>query len=237
VYYSKNKDDISVRNVYIEGRDEQTSSGGVYGSYIWRGLDRVHYGAEFGLDVNITPSLEYNIAAGIGNYLYNNRPTIQVISDNGMTNQTDVAYLKNYHIGGYPQSALATGFRYNGKHYWFAGFTVNYFADIYVDIFPERHTEFALEGYTPEHINWQKLTHHEKLKNGMTLDLFAGKSWKIKDYFIALNANVSNALNNTELAFSGYEQYRVDRENPDRFQSKYFYMYGTQFFINLNLRF
>ncbi len=236
-YYSVNKDDISVRNVYIEGRDEQTSSGGVYGSYIWRGLDRIHYGAEFGLDINITPSLEYNLAAGVGNYLYANRPTIQVISDNGMTNQTDVAYLKNYHIGGYPQSALATGMRYNGKQYWFAGFTLNYFADIYADIFPERHTEFALEGYTPDHPNWQKLTKQEKLENGMTLDLFAGKSWKINDYYLAISTNVSNVLNNTNLAFTGFEQYRVDRENPDRFQSKYFYMYGTQFFININLRF
>jgi hypothetical protein len=236
-YYSKNKDDISVRNVYIEGRDEQTSSGGVYGSYIWRGLDRVHYGLELGMDVNITPSLEYTLAGGLGNFRYANRPTIQVISDNGMTNATDIAYLKNYRIGGYPQSALATGMRYSGKHYWFAGFTINYFADIYMDIFPERHTQFALEGYTPDHPNWNKLLDQKKLDNQMTVDLFFGKSWKIKDYTLALNGNVTNLLNNTDFAFTGFEQYRVDRTNPDRFQPKYSYMYGTQFFINLNLRF
>jgi hypothetical protein len=236
-FYSKNMDDISVRNVYIEGRDQQTSSGGVYGSYIWRGLDRVQYGCELGMDVNITSSLEYNLAAGVGNYLYANRPTIQVISDNGMTNETDISYLKGYHIGGYPQSAVATGFRFNSKHYWFIGFTVNYFADIYMDIFPERHTEFALEGYTPDNPNWNKLLEQKKLKNNTTVDMFAGKSWKIKGYTLALNANISNLLNNTDFAFSAFEQYRVDRENPDRFQPKYSYMYGTQFFINLNLRF
>ncbi len=236
-YYSKNMDDISVRNVYIEGRDEQTSSGGVYGSYIWRGLDRVHMGAELGMDVNITPSLEYTLAGGLGNYRYANRPTIQVISDDGMTNQTDIAYLKNYRIGGFPQSAVASGFRYSGKHYWFIGFTVNYFADIYMDIFPERHTEFALEGYTPDNPNWNKLLEQKRLDDQMTVDVFAGKSWRIKGYTLALNANVTNLLNNTDFAFTGFEQYRVDRTNPDRFQPKYAYMYGTQFFINLNLRF
>ena len=232
VFYSKNKDDISVRNVYIEGRSDVG-----YGSYIWKGLDRVQYGYELGLDWNITPNLEYNLAAGIGNYLYANRPTIEIVSDNGVTNDTDISYLKNYHLGGYPQSAIATGMRYNGKRYWFAGFTVNYFADIYTDIFPEKHTLDAFEGYTTEHNNYAKLTYQEKLKNGMTVDLFAGKSWKINDYYIALNANVSNVFNNTDFAFTGFEQYRFDKENPDRFPSKYSYMYGTQFFINLNLRF
>jgi hypothetical protein len=106
-----------------------------------------------------------------------------------------------------------------------------------MDIFPERHTEFALEGYTPDNPNWNKLLEQKRLDDQMTVDVFAGKSWRIKGYTLALNANVTNLLNNTDFAFTGFEQYRVDRTNPDRFQPKYAYMYGTQFFINLNLRF
>lgn len=236
VYYSMNMDDISVRNIYIEGRDEQTSNGGVYGSYIWRDLDRTHYGCELGMELDLPFSLSYSFAGGIGSFKYANDPTIQIISDDGGTNSTDKGYMKNYRIGGFPQSALATGLRFN-QNYWNIGFTFSYFADIYVDIFPERRTDFALEGYTTDHANYHKIIDQQKMSNQYILDVFLGKSWKINDYYIGLNINVNNILNNKDFAYSGFEQYRLDRTKPDRFQSKFTYMYGTQAFVNLNFRF
>ena len=237
VYYSYNADDMSVRNVYIEGRDEQTSNGGVYGSYIWRDMDRIHYGAELGLEWDVTPSLQYQLAGGIGRFAYSNRPTIQIISDDGMTNQTDIAYLKNYRLGGFPQSAFATGLRYS-INYWNIGATVSYYADIYTDMFPERLTKYALEGYTPEHENYRKITHQEKLDNSFIVDLYVSKSWRIADsYYLGFNLSVDNLLNNTDFAYSAYQQFRLDKRNPDRFQSKYNYMWGRQLFVNLNFRF
>jgi len=237
VYYSQNLDDMSLRNVYIEGRDEQTSNGGVYGSYIWRNMNRIHYGAELSLDWNITPSLQYQLAGGIGRFGYSNRMTIQIISDDGMTNQTDKAYMKNYRIGGFPQSAVATGLRYS-VNYWNIGATLCYYADIYTDMFPERLTEYALKDYTPEHENYKKIKHQDKLDNKAILDLFVSKSWRVADtYYLGFSINVSNLLNTTDFAYSSYQQFRLDKKNPDRFQPKFYYMYGRQIFVNLNFRF
>jgi hypothetical protein len=40
-----------------------------------------------------------------------------------------------------------------------------------------------------------------------------------------------------DFAFGGFEQYRYDPYDLDKFPSKYFYMYGRQFFLNVNFRF
>jgi len=225
VYYSQNLDDMSVRNVYIEGRDEQTSNGGVYGSYIWRNLDRIHYGVELGLEWDITASLRYQMAGGMGRFGYSSRPTIQIISDNGMTNQTDIAYMKNYRIGGFPQSAMSAGLRYS-INYWNIGATLCYYTDIYTEIFPERLTEYATAGYTPEHENYRKIHHQDKLDDGFILDCYISKSWRIaSNYYLAFSASLNNVFNNTDFAYSGYQQYRLDKKNPDRFQNKLLYRY------------
>ena len=103
---------------------------------------------------------------------------------------------------------------------------------------PERLTEYALEGYTPEHENYRKITHQEKLDNSFIVDLYISKSWRIADsYYLGFNLSVDNLLNNTNFAYSAYQQFRLDKRNPDRFQSKYKYMWGRQLFVNLNFRF
>lgn len=237
VYYSQNLDDMSVRNVYIEGRDEQTSNGGVYGSYIWRNLDRIHYGVELGLEWDITASLRYQMAGGMGRFGYSSRPTIQIISDNGMTNQTDIAYMKNYRIGGFPQSAMSAGLRYS-INYWNIGATLCYYTDIYTEIFPERLTEYATAGYTPEHENYRKIHHQDKLDDGFILDCYISKSWRIaSNYYLAFSASLNNVFNNTDFAYSGYQQYRLDKKNPDRFQNKLLYAWGRELFVNMSFRF
>jgi len=53
-----------------------------------------------------------------------------------------------------------------------------------------------------------------------------------------LSATVSNILNNQDFITGGYEQLRFDYDNHDvnKYGSKYYYMPGTQFFINLGVR-
>ena len=70
-----------------------------------------------------------------------------------------------------------------------------------------------------------------------TIDLFGGKSWRVKKYYIVFNLSINNLLNVTDFAFGGFEQFRFDPNNIDKFPPKYFYLYGTQYFANLSLRF
>ena len=85
--------------------------------------------------------------------------------------------------------------------------------------------------------NQEKLLSQKKLDDAFTLDLYAGKSWAINGYTVLLNVSVNNILNNQDIVLYGYEQLRSDYANLDRFPEKYSYLYGTNFFISLAIRF
>ena len=77
-----------------------------------------------------------------------------------------------------------------------------------------------------------------KVDPGFTLDLFLGKSWMIKrQYRVALNATISNLLNNTDLRVGGFEQARYDRTDPNRFPPKYSYLFGRNYFAMVTFSF
>ena len=181
-----------------------------------------------------------------GDYIYNSRPKVTITQDNSseLLAKDRVVYLKNYKVGGFPQSAASVGFKYRAPKYWFVGVNANYFDDIYVDINPDRRTAEAMKGSDPDmqgiitsDPQWDEILAQEQLDPGFTLNLYGGKSWKIKKYYIYLNVSVNNILNNTDLATGGFEQLRFDRNDIDKFPSKYFYLYGRTYFINLSCRF
>lgn len=56
--------------------------------------------------------------------------------------------------------------------------------------------------------------------------------------FLVFNAGITNLLNNKKFINGGYEQLRFDyfEKNPDKFATKYFYSYGTTFFVSVTFR-
>ena len=70
-----------------------------------------------------------------------------------------------------------------------------------------------------------------------------GKSWYIKrNYQLGFSLQVKNILNTTNLRTGGYEQTRlvdntVSKERYYRFDSKYFYMSGINYMLNIYFRF
>jgi hypothetical protein len=136
-----------------------------------------------------------------------------------------------------PQTVGSVGLKYNSSKYWWVGVNLNYFDDIYLTPNPARRTEEAIDDFAQDDYRVQAALEQEKLDHGFTLDMFAGKSWRVKrKYYIGLSLNVSNILNEQSLAVGGYEQYRYDPQEPNKFPPKYFYLYGTQYFLNINFR-
>ncbi len=84
----------------------------------------------------------------------------------------------------------------------------------------------------------------EKYPRAITFDAFARKSWKKDDLYIALTASVNNIMNN-RFRSGGFEQlrlrYRGSFDNDGQFQlenlfpPKYYYAYGTTYFISLSV--
>ncbi len=209
-------------------------------NYNMTDINFLHTGLELGIDASLTSTIQLNAVATRGISVWNSRPNVSIAIDNSLelVEEGRTAYLKNFRIGGMPQTAASLGLRYNSPKYWFVGINLNYFADIYVDINPDRRTEKALEGFVVSDPQWSELIDQMKLPNQYTIDLFAGKSWRVKrKYFLNLNLNISNLTNNVNFATGGFEQLRYNPQNINRFPPRLSYLYGATYFLMLNWRY
>lgn len=231
-YYAERKDAIWSRSFY---HDEYNS----FINYVMQDVDYFHQGIEFGLDGTIYGGLSGNMVIAYGQHLYNSRPTSSIYVDNSaeLLAEDKTVYLQNYKIGGMPQSAASFGLRYSGKKYWFAGANFNYFADIYLDPNPDRRTEDAIANFVESDPQYLETIEQTRLENGYSVSLFAGKSFKINDYFLSININVNNLTNNTNFITGGFEQLRFDSQNINKFPPRLGYMYGLNYFLMATLRF
>ncbi len=231
-YYMERKDAIWSRSFY---HDEYNS----FVNFTMTGVNYLHHGLEFGIDGNIVGGLSANAVVAYGQHLYNSRPSASIYVDNSaeLLAEDKTIYLTNYKIGGMPQSAASFGLKYSGKKYWFAGVNFNYFMDIYLDPNPDRRTAEAVDGYVTSDPQWNQVLDQTKLSNGYSLSLFAGKSFKISNYFLNINVNINNVTNNRSFVTGGYEQLRYDSQNIGKFPPKLGYMYGLNYFVMATLRF
>lgn len=234
-YYTEFKNKIESFNMYF---DVERS----FGNYTLRDVNTKHQGLEFGVDFKATQTLSVRGAAALGARQYTNRPTRKFYIDNQPDKTVDDAkvFIKNYFLEG-PQSAFSLGLNYNSPKYWFANISVNHFRGIYLDIFPERRTNAAVEGILrPANDKlFYDIIGQRKFNNQTTVDLFAGKSWKFGDYYVLLYASVGNLLDNRDFITGGFEQSRFDFDNfnVDKFQPRVFYSYGTNYMMGLSVSF
>ena len=232
-YYTKISNQTTLRSFY---HDEYQS----FINYVMTGIDKQMMGLELGLEFKLSPTLTATLVGAKGEYIYTSRPFATVVRDNSeeVIAENKVVYLKNYYIGNTPQTAGSVGFKYRSPKYWFVGFNANYFDDIYIVVNPERRTETAVDNLLPTDPQWDQMLNQEKFNSFYTVDLYGGKSWKIMHkYYLAVNLSVNNLLNSTDNKIGGYEQYRYNINNMNKFPPKYYYMYGLTYFLNVNLRF
>jgi len=231
-YYTERKDAIWSRSFY---HDEYRS----FVNYVMQDVDYLHHGLEFGIDGDIYGGVSANAVVAYGQHLYNSRPSASIYVDNSdeLLARDQTVYLQNYKIGGMPQSAASFGLKYNGKKYWFAGANVNYFMDIYLDPNPDRRTEEAVANFVESDPQYLETIDQTRLDNGYSVSLFAGKSFKINDYFLNINLNINNLTNNTNFQTGGFEQLRFDSQNINKFPPRIGYLYGLNYFVMATLRF
>lgn len=213
----------------------------VYRTYtvmVLTGVDKVHQGFEIGGDYKISKSFTAVGALGLGNYRYTSRPTAYTSFENGsLPDTSSTVYSKYFYVSGTPQNVASIGLKYSNAKYWFIDLNANYYDNLYLDFNPARRTQTAIANLGYEDPMIETITKQEKLPAGFTLDASIGKSWRVKDYYIGINFNVSNILG-TQLKSGGFEQMRFDYEtkNLDKFPPKYFYGYGRTFFLMLSVR-
>jgi hypothetical protein len=84
----------------------------------------------------------------------------------------------------------------------------------------------------------------EKFDAAYVLNASIGKNWYInRSYTLGFSLSVDNLLNNQNIKTGGYEQIRLLKNKEastltyQPFDSKYFYMFGTNYYLNLYFRF
>ena len=143
---------------------------------------------------------------------------------------------------GTPQTAASLGLDYRSPNYWSASITVNFFDRNYIDFSPERRTADQVFGLEQGSEFYNQIVNQTRVPDRFTVDLFAYKSFRInRNTFFYLTGGVTNLLN-AEVITGGYEQLRFERQDVERtglnvFGPRYFYAYGTNFFVMGAVRF
>ena len=232
VFYTSIKDQTWARSFY---HDELNS----FVNYVMTGVDQLFTGVELGLEANVTSTIVASAAYTTGQYIYNSRPNVTINQDNSTELLADnkQVYLENFRIGGIPQTAASFGLKYNSPKYWYTGFNINWFDDIYLDANPDRRTVEALSKYVDTDPQIDGIVNQTQVESDYTVNFFIGKSWKIKEQYLRLNININNVLNNTDFQTGGFEQLRYDASDIEKFPPRVGYMYGTTFFAMITYSF
>ena len=192
---------------------------------------------------------------------------VQIIDNSAKIELVDRVNWKNFFVESTPQVAVNVGLDYRGSNNWFASVNFNFYDKLYLSMNPAYRTNNAVKSYVKVLSNdnatddakvWaltniDNMRRQEDLGHAYTLSASVGKNWYIqRKYMIGFSAEVKNILNNQDIKTGGYEQMRMRRSrgyngNPSgsnpaesyytHFDSKYFYMLGTTYFLNLYFRF
>ncbi|HET8885758.1 MAG TPA: carboxypeptidase-like regulatory domain-containing protein [Salinimicrobium sp.] len=236
----------------ISGIEEQNTST-AFVQEILTGIEMDYLGLEFGADFSLTSTIKLRAAGSIGEYIYSSNPFLYLTSDDfNEPLLMGSSHLKNYHIAGGPENAFQLGFEYRDPSFWWFSTSINWFSDAYIDTSPLTRTKnFYQDPIDGQPFNdydatdAKQLLKQEKFDSYKLVNLVGGKSWIVDGNFVGFFASISNILN-TKYRTGGYEQsrnanFRTMKEDQARdiplFSPKYWFGYGTTYYLNFYVRF
>ena len=211
------------------------------------GVNKVHYGVEAAVVLNVTSALSFNAVASVGNAEYTDNANGFLISENEKVVMNDKVYMDGVKVDGTPLTALSLGVDYNTNG-WYLSANVNYYDNIYIDA-----SKYArLAGVVGEPVI-DATTGKEILdipsqfsgRGDIMVDASIGKSINLRNgNKLNINLSLNNILNNQKMITGGYEQNRDDSyadgsERTYKFSKNPFLYYANAFnaYLNIGLRF
>lgn len=216
--------------------------------YVMQHMNTRNIGTELAFEYKFTSAFSAAAVAAIGQSFYTNNPEVTRHYENTIdVPEKEDVYIKNYYLGVGPQSAYTLGGTYRSKKFWIANLNVNYFDRNYMDIAASRRTLQTTELIPQGSPEWHAIVDQERFDPAFSVDISFYKSWLLNKWMkslprnttIALNIGITNLLDNKDIRTGGYENLRYDYAggNAGKFNSKYFYAFGRNYFINLSLKF
>ena len=252
-YWTKMWDQSKVMSAYDDLQN-------AFSNFAISGINERHMGVELGfkMPTYIFPSISLQGVLALGEYIYTSTPKMTQTVDNSAETVMENVYVpywtktvlsdgtvsQKHYVPSTPQLAASLGLNYN-HNYWFIDADVEYFGRAYLDMNPLYRTDYAVAGLdnqiTDDEVVY--MTTQEQFKPAWLVNVSVGKSWFIqRKYQIGFSLNVKNLLNNKQVKTGGYEQTRLvdntaSKSRYYRFDSKYFYMAGTNYMLNIYFRF
>lgn len=258
-FYTGFQDKTNVGFYYTEdltGLPTANNQNNAFVQEVMTGIDRLHYGVEFGVEAQVLPTLKLKAAGSFGHYIYNSNPDIYLTSQNFPDmklkfgdGKTD---MKNLRVPGGPERVFQLGFEYRDPQYWNVGVTANHFSHSFIS--PSgllRSDNFALDtdGIVVNNYNEtlaKELLRQEQFDEYMLVNVIGGKSWRVGDYYVGFFAVINNVLDKAYKT-GGFEQSRrstfngrgedLTRPNGPLFGNRYFFGFGTTYYLSAYIRF
>ena len=215
-------------------------------NYVLSDVRRTNKGVEIGMAFKVTPSVTLTAAGTYAKYQYKNNPQGTRSFENGMyADTTQTIYLKNFYVGGTPQTAFNVGIDWQAPKNWFFNVNCTYMDDAYVKLSPVYHEAQPdlWKSYPSEEAlaaKIEEITDQPKMNDAFVLNASIGKLIYInRKVSMNINVNVDNILNNDEIMSNAFQQGRIDRTNwnMNKYPNKYQYSQGTKVFVNVGIRF
>ena len=166
--------------------------------------------------------------------------TGEVVYDQDAEGNFIVDHYQKHYVPSTPQLAAEIALNYN-INYWYLELNGQYFAHSYLDMNPLYRTDFACKGSEGNPAIIEYMAAQEEFAPAFLLNASIGKSWYIGNRQLGFSLNVNNMLNNKGVKTGGYEQTRLiassSKDRYYRFDSKYFYMPGINYMLNIYFRF
>jgi len=209
-------------------------------SYAISGINQLHLGIEASLSYSVTPSINVEAVALLGNYKYTQAQQFATYIDNETSaGEKGDIFIKNFKVSGTPQQAYTIGLSYKpGK--WWANFAINHLRDYWLDVNPLRRSYSAGIFQTQANTDW--IFPQEKLPNIVYADAFIGTSFylnkKSSNSNILFFLSINNCFNNIFYS-GGYEQLRlgVTATGNNKFPTKYFLSPGIAYSLTTRINF
>ena len=212
------------------------------------GIEKEHWGIEAAATFKLTSELSLTAIGTWSEAKYTNNPDAVLTYESENESNLDRVYAKGMRANGTPLSAYSLALDYNVKG-WFFNLTGNYYDRVYIDFSSYRRLGSVLDkNGAGVDANGNPVLHvpgQEKLDGGFMLDASIGKYIRLRNgKSISLNLSLTNILNNTDLRTGGFEQNRDDnyKDGDARVykfskNSKYFYAFPFNAFLNIGYRF
>jgi hypothetical protein len=226
--------EIDVRRYY----DDLSSN---FSEMVVRGIDRLSYGIEVGIEARLARWLTLTAGGSIGEYRYNSEPTATVFADatGDVISEGIVCYMSGLHTG-LPQMVAAAELAYSDRHRWRASLSGEWMGGRHVEINPLYHSS-RIAGISPAPEIMNTFTSQERLPDAFTLGVSLSKGFVLGRGYMRIAGSVRNLLS-SGIIHSGYEQMRIRRLGTglDRtlvpFPSKYLYSWPLTWSLTVSYR-